>query len=213
MQDLSKCEDKELCTKCGGKCCKKSGCDFFVSDFTSLKMEYLEQVLDTNRVSIVAALMGTVENGQEKIKPILYLRARNVERDAIDLLSYKKTCASLESNGCYFDVYHRPSGGVSLQPSKDGCYQTVDLLKELKKWLPYQDVLRKIVKKRTGKTYLNKLKEDIENLFVDYVSQNFAGISEIELLDVEKLIPTLMKTNPKEYSKALERVKEKKSNQ
>ena len=26
-------ENKEICKKCGGFCCKKSGCDYFVSDF------------------------------------------------------------------------------------------------------------------------------------------------------------------------------------
>lgn len=29
-------ENKELCAKCGGICCKKSGCDYFVSDFQSM---------------------------------------------------------------------------------------------------------------------------------------------------------------------------------
>ena len=37
-----KYENIELCKKCGGYCCKKSGCDYFVSDFENMKLEYLQ---------------------------------------------------------------------------------------------------------------------------------------------------------------------------
>lgn len=33
---------------------KKSGCDYFVSDFENMKLDYLETVLNTGRVSVVA---------------------------------------------------------------------------------------------------------------------------------------------------------------
>ena len=51
---LNKYEDLEICKKCGGYCCKKSGCDYFVSDLESMKLEYLENLLDSGRVSIIA---------------------------------------------------------------------------------------------------------------------------------------------------------------
>ena len=39
-----KYENKEICKQCGGYCCKKSGCDYFVSDFESMKLYYLENI-------------------------------------------------------------------------------------------------------------------------------------------------------------------------
>ena len=39
-------ENKELCKKCGGICCKKSGCDYFVSDFKTINKQSLLEIID-----------------------------------------------------------------------------------------------------------------------------------------------------------------------
>jgi len=38
-------ENLELCKKCGGRCCKKSGCDYIPDDFQELTFNYLFNVL------------------------------------------------------------------------------------------------------------------------------------------------------------------------
>lgn len=43
-------ENKDICTKCGGKCCKKSGCDYFVSDFDLINKNRLLEILATGNV-------------------------------------------------------------------------------------------------------------------------------------------------------------------
>lgn len=201
---MEKVEDKSICAKCGGYCCKKCGCDYFVSDFESMKIDYLINVLNEGRTSIVAFLnFRRLQNGILVCEPLLALRARNINRDVIDLLSFKTTCASLEENGCYFDLEHRPSGGSSLIPGENmTCHNSVDKLTELKKWQPYQKVLERIVKRFTGMSVHAKLKEDVENLFYDILMKNFDGVSEAELYDVQGMLPLLKEIYIEEMVKA-----------
>ena len=46
MSKQDKYENLEICKECGGYCCKKSGCDYFVSDLESMNLEYLESFLN-----------------------------------------------------------------------------------------------------------------------------------------------------------------------
>lgn len=204
---MKKIENKAICASCGGFCCKKCGCDYFVSDLESTKIEYLESLLDTNRVSIVSFLdFKRINNNQLVCTPFLYLRARNINRGEIDLLSFKTTCASLETNGCHYDLEHRPSGGAVLEPSANGvCRPNVDLLEEVLKWTPYQKVLGRIVKRRTGLSVIAKLKEDVENLFYDFLTNNIEGVMDIELSDVKGMLPMLLEVYPEEFQKAKKR--------
>lgn len=205
---MDKIEDRTICAQCGGYCCKKSGCDYFVSDLEKHTLEYIESLLDTGRVSIVAALnFERLPNGKLASEPHLYLRARNVNRGEIDLLSFKTTCASLEEAGCHYQLEERPSGGATYIPrmtnNQADCYTEIDRLEELKKWDRYQKVLRKIVQRRTGKGVYNKLKEDVENLFYDLFMGNTDGVMEAELYDVIKMSTMcLIEAYPEEYKSA-----------
>lgn len=83
-------ENKELCAKCQGKCCKKCGCDYFINDFEEINKNSILKILETNNVSIVSALRSEyLPNGKKVLEPFLYLRARNVDRGVVDLLSLK----------------------------------------------------------------------------------------------------------------------------
>lgn len=201
---MEKFEDKSICAKCGGYCCKKCGCDYFVSDFESMKIDYIMNVLNEGRTSIVAFLnFRRLSNDKLICEPILALRARNINRDVIDLLSFKTTCASLEEDGCHFDLENRPSGGAALIPGENmTCHNSVNLLDELLKWVPYQKVLGKIVKKYTGMSVHTKLKEDVENLFYDILMKNYNGVMKAELCDVQGMLPMLKEIYKEETIKA-----------
>ena len=205
---MEKIEDRNICAECGGYCCKKSGCDYFVSDFESMKIDYLESILDTGRVSVVAScVFKRLPNNKLINTPILSLRARNINRNDIDLISFKTTCASLEENGCHFSLKDRPSGGATLIPCRDGvCYSEVDRLKELEKWQQYQNVLGKLVKRRTGMSVEMKIREDVENLFYNALAKTFDGVDDNELYDVQQMIPMLLEVYPEEYKKAKSRI-------
>ena len=82
---MEKLENREICEKCGGICCKKSGCDYFIEDFESLKLEPLEQKLKEGKISIIAVLnFKRLPNGKLTCETILYLRARNKKRGIVD---------------------------------------------------------------------------------------------------------------------------------
>ncbi|MCI6265223.1 MAG: hypothetical protein MR598_00060 [Erysipelotrichaceae bacterium] len=199
-----KYENKEICKQCGGYCCKKSGCDYFVSDFESMKLDYLENILNTKRVSIIASFdFKRLNNGKLVYTPMLSLRARNNNRDIIDLLSFKTSCASLTENGCYYDIEKRPSGGVALiAQSKKNCYSEIDRLTELKKWEPYQKVLERLVKRYTKMSVIEKIKEDVENLIYNIYTKNFEEVFPEEIEDVYKMLPLLAECFPEEFEKA-----------
>lgn len=213
---MEKYEDRSMCSKCGGYCCQKSGCDYFVSDLKNTKLEYIESLLDTGRVSIVAGFnFKRLPKGQLICEPFLYLRARNINRGEIDLLSFKTTCASLESEGCHYDISERPSGGSCLIPKfvngEKECFSEVDRVEELLKWTQYQKVLERIVKRRTGMSVYAKLKCDAENLFYDLAMGNITGVKEEEIRDVIGMVPMLAEIYKEEFRRAEERCKKDKT--
>ena len=170
-----KLEDKKICERCKGECCKKSGCDYSTDDFSDLSMKALEEILKEGRTSIVAAIYTKrSKNGNKFIVPYLYLRARNTNREVVDLISLKSRCSLLTETGCTYTLEDRPSGGVNLIPSriKGHCYPLKNPLEIVEGWGKYQDTLSKMVKRLTGKTVDSKLKEDTENLADDIMTGN-----------------------------------------
>ena len=118
-------ENKELCSECGGYCCKKSGCDYYVSDFKRIDKNTILEALASEKISIVSAFVFERLNDDKIVAtPFLYLRARNQDRDIVDLYSVKTTCMSLTETGCAYTYENRPGGGKNLIPQKPICFFT-----------------------------------------------------------------------------------------
>ncbi|MBE6155673.1 MAG: hypothetical protein E7164_02825 [Firmicutes bacterium] len=200
---MNKNENKELCKACGGLCCKKGGCQYSVDDFESLKFEYLYNKLQEGYISIVCALNFQVIKGKPVVNPILYVKARNVNRPIIDLLSMRTKCSALTEEGCLYDYEHRPSGGVNLVPKKNGqCYHEKSPMEYITMWKPYQTILRKLVKKISGKSVENQLKDNAYQLFKDIFNQNFEGVDKMEIKDVLNSLSDLAALYPTEFNRA-----------
>lgn len=203
--NYTNCENKELCANCG-MCCIKCGCDYFPPDFEKIDIETVERILDDGRTSIIAYLIFKEIKGKLIIDPMLYLRARNIYRPEIDLLSLKTSCASLEDDGCHFSIEERPSGGALLIPRPNlECYYEIDRDAEMQKWQKYQKVLQRVVKRRTGKSLHEKLKEDAENLFLAILNKEYDGVSNRELKDIKEILRDLANVYPNEFENAIER--------
>ena len=199
-------ENKEICSQCGGMCCKKSGCDYSPDDLSPITLNSITKKLEEGNISIVSAQIFKYINGKLTNSPFLYLRARNIDRPIVDLLSMKKTCACLTENGCIYDLNNRPSGGVNLIPNDKGpCSPKEDPYSIIKGWDTYQALLRKLVKRMTGNTIYEQIKIDTYKLFCDYMDKKFEGISPIEIEDIKGLIPLLAEAYPEEYQKAKNR--------
>ena len=199
-------ENKELCKECGGLCCKKCGCDYYIEDFESFEIDYLQKRILENNISIVAAVdFRRISNGKLTMVPLLYLRARNVDRGPVDLISLKKQCSLLTDTGCTYTKEERPSGGLNLIPKIGGCENLRDQLEMIKEWNKYQKILQRIVKRITGKSVDAVLREDVENLFFDVLAGNFEGVSSIELQEMVTFVPLLTKVYPVEYKRAMDK--------
>lgn len=186
-------ENKEVCKNCGGRCCKKSGCDYWPSDLPDKTYKGILKFLENGKVSIVAMMNFKRINGKLCNFPFLYLRERNTGRDIVDLLSMKTPCSNLTEHGCSYTYEERPSGGKNLTPSKDGlCYPKEDNLQKVLEWSPYQKQLEKIVKRYTGLSIDNKIKEDVVTLLTDINEENFKNVSELEIIDVKRMLPMLI---------------------
>lgn len=186
-------ENTEVCKNCGGRCCKKSGCDYWPSDLPDKTYKGILKFLENGKVSIVAMMNFKRINEKLCNFPFLYLRERNTGRDVVDLLSMKTPCSNLTEHGCSYTYEERPSGGKNLTPSKDGlCYPKEDNLQKVLEWSPSQKQLEKIVKRYTGLSIDNKIKEDVVTLLTDIKEENFKNVSELEIIDVERMLPMLI---------------------
>ena len=204
-------ENKEYCKNCGGYCCKKCGCDYYPEDFKDLSFNALTEILSARNISIVSFLnFEKLPNGKLIYIPFLYLRARNVDRDIVDLVSIKKTCSMLKDDGCSYNIDNRPSGGVNLIPASNRlrCHHKENHLKHILEWERYQKVLAKFVKKYCGMSVEDKLKEDIENLFYECLIGVLDTVPIEEQEDIKKMLPSLIQAAPIEYLNAEKRYKE-----
>lgn len=203
-------ENKEICSNCGGKCCKKSGCDYTVDDFDNLSFNYLYELLQEGNISIVSTLKITITaNDKEWITPFLYLRSRNINRPIVDLLSLKTTCSQLLENGCRYTYQERPSGGKNLIPSPNyDCRHNINQRELLKEWERYQKVLSRLVKRISGMSVDQRLRLDVENLLLDLFNQNFENVSAIEIQEICGMVPHLTKAFPEESLRAKQKYEE-----
>ncbi|MBE6148647.1 MAG: hypothetical protein E7167_04080 [Firmicutes bacterium] len=196
-------ENKELCAKCGGQCCKKGGCQYAPEDFENLKFDYLLGKLEEGYISIVSVLDFQEFNGRIAAQPFLYVKARNVNRPIVDLLSMRTSCMSLTETGCKYDFEHRPSGGVNLIPGENGtCHWEKDPMEFIMMWQPQQKVLRKLVKRLTGQSVESQLREDAYNLFKDIFARNFNGVAEEEIREILSGLHNLSLAFPEAFQKA-----------
>ena len=197
-------ENREICAACGGRCCKKSGCDYASTDFKDLGINHLYEILMSGKISIVSTIkLERLPNGKKIANPILLLRARNIDRPIVDLLSMKKTCSQLTETGCSYSYEERPSGGKNLIPVENGiCYPNIPPTDILESWNSYQKTLSKLVKRITGNTVDQQFVIDVENLFIDVLNENFEGVSEAELMDIKGLLLHLIEIYPEQYRNA-----------
>ena len=204
-------ENKDMCKKCGGRCCKKSGCDYLPQDFNDLTTNGLYEKLKEGNISIIASLkVETLPNNNIYINPFLYLRARNINRDIVDLLSLKTTCTQLTETGCRYSYDERPSIGKNLIPMDDfKCYPKENPIALIESWESYQKVLSKLVKRFTNLSVEEKLSEDVENLFLDVLFEKYKGVDEIEINDVKDMMLTLIQCYPLELENATKKYENK----
>ena len=158
-------ENTEICKRCGGQCCKKSGCTYLPSNFESMKFEHLKYRLDQGEISIVTCFTVDMINNKPFVYPILSLRARNINRPIIDLMSKKTTCAQLTPTGCKYPIEDRPKEGAAQIPSKNRlCLNPFPQEYTLGEWKKHQKVLRRLVEHYSNRPFKQELLSQIDRV-------------------------------------------------
>ena len=125
----------ELCSRCGGVCCKRIGCAYYPEDFEDLSLEGLRRELNKGFLSIDIDAEETMN---------YYLRARNRYASVYDL-NAGGVCKALEETGCKYSFDQRPTQGRLLIPLEDmKCKSSVSSTELGKQWKPYQETLKQL---------------------------------------------------------------------
>lgn len=133
--------DTESCTKCGGRCCKKTSCLYSPSDLKEVTYESIRELIDSGKASIDWMMDSKTEDGRY----YFFLRVREVGGNALDP-SYGKPCSMLTEKGCKFNYAERPKGGRLLRTTvKIGeCHSDYDKEQAKEEWFEYEKILHKL---------------------------------------------------------------------
>lgn len=125
--------DPDICTKCGGSCCKNMGCHFAPSDFPELSFDFLKNEIEKGYISI--------DWWEGDHYPEHYLRMRHKNADIVDP-SWGGECVMLTDKGCSFPFDKRPLGARALEPREKGQCVVHYSKEECKnEWGQYSDIL------------------------------------------------------------------------
>lgn len=161
-------ENKDICSKCGGLCCKQTGCYYSADDLKVVSSKSVKDLLDKGYTCISSDVFLMREDPL-----LLSLRARNKNASKIDLVSYSRYCTALSPTGCIYSLENRPSGGKYLIPNKDGdCdYYKVTLIDVIESWEPYQQMLRSVCESVSGIPFDELIRIQAQDYF-EYIYQH-----------------------------------------
>lgn len=148
-------ENKNMCSECGGSCCSRYPCSFSPDDFIDVDdIDYMKKILDTGFFIIDTYFSY---NPNDRVR---YIRLRGSKDKNTyicnDYISRNECIAHCE--GCIFDVYTRPTGGVLLIPKSDNskysmCESAYSFEDKKDDWRKHQDTLNELISIYENKKY------------------------------------------------------------
>ena len=135
-------ENKELCSKCGGKCCKRLPGTAFPIDFDmKAGSEKLINAI-TNGNYAIDCWEGDPGDNIDKRAYFVRPATKNAIGKVYDY-SCGGECIFLTNSGCTIEAKNRPLGCKSLMPGKIECKLQYDADKRQASlsWRPYFDIL------------------------------------------------------------------------
>lgn len=146
--------NSELCSKCGGECCKNEACHYSPKDFKEedLSFENLKKFIDKGYISILRT--PSEEVGYEFVAEFVYvLRIRAKDRPISDIsVDGKVGCCLLTEKGCRLSYENRPLGGKMMLPYPEReCYSLYSFELCVADWFPYRKILKELFNFYEGK--------------------------------------------------------------
>ncbi len=175
--------NNKMCKECGGICCKEVGCIYLPTDFESMNINYLINLINKGNISISGELYNI---GNKAFSYLPFLRARNKDADIVDLITLGGPCKLLTANGCKLDISERPALGQRIIPTKIGgpCKKDYEL-EEPYKWLKYSETLEKLVKYNTKNEMQDQRRQELK-IKLKTIKEKL--LQDKNLTDMEKLI-------------------------
>ncbi|MCL1847528.1 MAG: hypothetical protein FWF91_06130 [Coriobacteriia bacterium] len=163
---VERVEDLELCARCGGFCCLHTPGRFSPADFLLTASDRLtESAVDDALDKGFAAVYTSFTNVEgSKMAPIFTLAARGIDRPPLSLCHEPICCAHLKGNRCLYALEERPYECAMMAPAEDftQCGMPDDMLIE-PFWVEYQELLRGVIEKRSGKSWREELLAQLES--------------------------------------------------
>lgn len=167
IEAVAPLQNLELCSRCGGSCCRNSGCSYLPIDFKDISFSSLKKELEKGYISIIAQIVII----DYKVEVNLFMRTRNVGRPVVDLLSTSSPCCLWSQKGCPLSPEERPSVGVLCIPGYENehlcCHPIVSDDMLAVPWKKHQKTLKALVSYLTGKS----VKEVIQKQANDLIQQ------------------------------------------
>ena len=163
MENIKNNENKELCTKCGGKCCKASAGVYHPDDFNhELTDAWLQDLLEGNHTypdgKAILVSIDWVEGVEGAPDGRGYfLRPRHVGGDIVDP-SWGAPCYHLTKTGCDLSFDERPWRCRLKEPSECFKKNGFDEKREsMEPWRPYWKKLHQLCLKYDKGTYTGEV--------------------------------------------------------
>jgi Fe-S-cluster containining protein len=141
-----KIEHKELCSACGGKCCKTLPGNYYPSDFNLPEKNPTEKdfkkLIEIIKKDKIAVDWWEDENSKYFLRPAIKKANRKFDP------TWGGECIHLTEKGCELSFYKRPLECKQLEPKGEfgKCYIHGNLNKETayKAWLEYNNCITNI---------------------------------------------------------------------
>jgi len=150
MQDIPNYENKNMCSTCGGACCKSlagiNSPEQFGAPDKHLLEENLMEALKSGRYTI------DWWDPDNRLPQTYYIRpsSKGHEGQVTDP-SYGGECNFLTGKGCELGHEERPTQCTTLEPKMKGdqraCEQNKSKFDMVKLWIPYQDIMEIVLKR------------------------------------------------------------------
>lgn len=154
-------DNYELCSKCGGKCCKQMPGLFIPSDFKLITKDMLKTMVESGCYIFDGEWNYNVKTEQDELLYCIRPATKGESKLNIivnlhpsSLFSYigeDFECFYLTENGCELNTNERPHECKMLEPKEVNCkyHGVVNKLEIVKLWRNYSEMIKEIIKEKS----------------------------------------------------------------
>ena len=164
----------EICKKCGGTCCKNTGCALIPADLPDddiKDIDSIRKLLMSGKYSLDYYYYD--HDSEDDPDPsadgeLYFIRIRNKHAPVADYAYTGNGCVLLTETGCSLDYKHRPTQGQMLTPVDDefGCEEGLKKIDVALMWSDYNDMLAELWNEFREDLTKGIPQDELENMIV-----------------------------------------------